>query len=188
MKDYSLKPYKVCKGRRFYGRPFGIRVRRLPTKQRKYLVRIYKPLCIRSKANMCNDIFTEKNKIRFISQLLRWFSKDPTGYRIKAYDKDKLREGSIINVGCRTYKAAWKKLLSRLDYTLKDYKRIRQRKKFYLYFTFFFTNLNLNEKSITVDINTKKNGIFNIFITLNSYFIKDFEVIRENGIARSTWW
>jgi hypothetical protein len=59
--------YKSCKGRKF-----------LREKLKKL---------IRCKANLkqsiiCNNVLSEKNKIRFITQIFRWFRKDNRHYKV----------------------------------------------------------------------------------------------------------
>jgi hypothetical protein len=64
--------------------------------------------------------------------------------------------------------------LLKLNYSLKDYKKLKRR-SYSLNFVFFFINLNdKKNKDITLDINTNKFDNFNIFITTNAYYIEEF--------------
>ncbi len=171
MKDYTFKPNKVCIGRKY-----------------RYLPQLYRPISITLYSKICNFYFSEKNKIRFIKQFFRWYVKDPTGFKIKGsftYPSIndnftyKLSNCDIINVSCRAKKAAWKKLLSRLNFELIDYKKLKRR-KYCLYFTFFFLNLDKKNKEITLDLKCNKHDVYYIFITLNSYYMNDFKLILEN--------
>jgi len=98
--------------------------------------------------------FTDKNKIRFIQQFFRWFTKNPEGFKIESNLKEiysykdstyTINECDFIRISCRTYKAAWKKLLSKLNYEIIDYDILR-RHKYGLYFTFFFSDLKKKKK------------------------------------------
>jgi len=61
-----------------------------------------------------------------------------------------------------------------LKHHLKDYKELKRR-SYSLTFLFFFLNIEDNKnKEITIDIKAKNYDIFNIFITLNSFFIEEF--------------
>jgi len=177
MKDYTFKPLKLCKGRKY-----------------RFSPKLIRPICTKYKSNLCNNFFDEinnnkihNNKVRFIGQLFRWLIKDPAGFKIKSYLNliskkkiNKINEGDIIEISCRTFKAAWKKLLSRLNIELIDYK-ILKRRKYNLLFSFLFLDLKENNKNITLDILTSKNENFHIFITLNSYFLKEFDIILDNN-------
>lgn len=171
MKDYTFKPYEVCRGRKY-----------------RYLPKLYRPASIRLHSNLCNKYFSEKNKIRFINQFFRWFMKEQKGFRLNAFlkipytYKDKtyiISNGDIIYVSCWTLKAAWKKLLSRLNFELIDYK-VLKRRKYNLYFIFLFIELDKVNKEITLDVNCTQNDSYEIFITLNSYYKKDFALILEH--------
>jgi len=175
MKDLSVKPYKKCKGFK-WRRP-------------KYWKNKYKPFVVKYSRKICNICFTEKNKIRFIQQFFRWFIKGPEGFKIMSCLKEpytyknsiyKINECDFIKISCRTYKAAWKKLLSRLNYEMIDYEKIRRRKLFGLYFTFFFSNLNQSNKEIMLDIICNKYNSYKIFIVLDAYYISHFKDIMEN--------
>jgi len=170
-KDYTVKPYEVCEGRKY-----------------RYMPQLRRPWSALLDAKLCNEHFSEKNKIRFIKQIFRWYDKDPTGFKLKCFlkipytykdTKFKLSEGDIIYIVCRSYKAAWKKLLSKLNFKLIDYK-ILKRRKYCLNLKFHFIDLDKNSKEITLDIESKRCDKYNIHITLNSYYIKDFEIIMEN--------
>jgi len=171
MKDYSFKPYEVCIGRKY-----------------RYLPQLYRPVSITLYARLCNQYYTEKNKIRFLKQFFRWFIKDPVGYKIKLHFKErytsraplKISDGDIINLTCRTNKAAWKKWLSRLNYELIDYK-VLKRRKYCLFFRFIFCELHKSSKEITLDIKCTRYDGYHILITLNSFYLSSFLTIIENG-------
>jgi len=80
----------------------------------------------------------------------------------------------FIYLSVKIQKAGWKNLLLNLKYHLKGYKKLK-RKSYSLNFQFLFLNIenNLN-KEITVDIKKKKYDIFNIFITLSSFYAEEF--------------
>jgi hypothetical protein len=65
-------------------------------------------------------------------------------------------------------------LLLKLNYHLKDYKKLKRR-SYSLNLKFFFLNMEDNKnKEITIDIKAKNFDIFNIFVTTNSYYIDEF--------------
>jgi len=175
MKDHTVKPYPFCKG--------------LKWRRRRYWRKHRRPLVIKYVNKICNMHFTEKNKIRFVQQFFRWFIKAPEGFKIAAYLKEpytfkdliyKLNECDIINISCRTYKAAWKNLLIKLNYKMIDYKPLRQRRKYCLYFTFFFSNVTLKNKQIMLDIICTQHNCYRIFIILDGTFFDSFKHIFEN--------
>jgi|GraSoiStandDraft_5_1057265.scaffolds.fasta_scaffold343105_2 hypothetical protein len=170
-KDYTFQPYEVCTGRKY-----------------RFSKKLIRPLSIFYFAKICNENFSDKNKIRFIQQFFRWFIKDPTGFKLKGHfqlenisnnNNFKISEGDTIYVCCRSYKAAWKKLLSKLNFMLIDYKSLKRR-KYCLNFCFNFIDLNKSCKEITLDIKSTRNDIYNIYITLNAFYIKSFEIFIEN--------
>jgi len=59
-----FKPYEPCVGRKY-----------------RIIPKLYRPFCILLGSNICNEHLLEKNKIRFISQLIRWFYKSRLGYK-----------------------------------------------------------------------------------------------------------
>ena len=157
----SLQLYKRCKGRKF---------------KRDKLKKLIKPISCRKKSTIFNYKLSEKNKIRFITQLFRWFSKDYTFYKLNYFIKKKyiISNCDFINLSVKIQKAGWKKLLLKLNYHLKDYK-ILKRRSYSLNLKFFFLNIEDNKnKEITLDIKAKNFDIFNIFITTNSYYLDDF--------------
>jgi hypothetical protein len=157
----SLQLYKRCKGRKF---------------KREKLKKLIKPIVCKKNSRILNYTLTEKNKIRFVTQLFRWFSKDFTYYKLNYFIKKKyiISNCDFINLSVKIQKAGWKKLLLKLNYHLKDYKNLKRR-SYSLNFKFFFLNIEDNKnKEITLDIKAKNFDIFNIFITTNSYYIDDF--------------
>lgn len=174
-KDYSVKPNPLCKGFR-WRRP-------------KYWKKHKKPYAIIYKNRICNCFFSQKNKIRFIQQFFRWFAKAPDGFKIKAHlktpytSKDlfcKLHDGDTIQIGCKTYKAGWKKLLSKLNYEFTDYEVLRQRRKYSLDFVFFFSNVHLKKNDIMIDISCKQYNYYKIFLVVDGSFNTSFQLIFEN--------
>jgi len=156
-----LKPYPICGGRKY-----------------RIVRKLYKPLVILFPSSICNQYFTEKNKIRFIKQIFRWFYKGTKGFKVEPFLKHgmfkcQIVEGDIIYVTCQTQKAGWKKLLSRLNYRIVDYKILRRR-KYCLAFTFYFTDMSNNDKQIILDIICTETDCFSIFIITNSYYLNDF--------------
>jgi hypothetical protein len=62
----------------------------------------------------------------------------------------------------------------KLNFHLKNYKKLKRR-SYTLNFIFFFINIEDNiNKEITLDIVSSKLDKFTIFITTNSYYIKEF--------------
>lgn len=157
---YSFKPYPVCVGRVF---------RKVP--------QLYRPMAIMFESCLCNEYLTEKNKIRFLKQLFRWFYKSTSGFKVipflKYGEECKITEGDIIYLSCRSKNAGWKKLMSRLNYRLIDYKKLKRRKST-LFFTFFFTDIESKNKEIWLDLKCSKREIYKIFIVSNLYYEKDF--------------
>jgi hypothetical protein len=65
-------------------------------------------------------------------------------------------------------------LLLKLNYKLKDYDLLKRR-SYSLVFIFFFNNVKDNKtKEITIDIQSDKYDKFQIFITTNGLFLKEF--------------
>jgi len=87
--------------------------------------------------------------------------------------KCEIMDGDIIHVTCQTQKAGWKKLLSRLNFRIMDYK-ILKRRKYCLSFIFYFTNISSIDKNIMLDINCNEFDCFNILIVTNGCYINDF--------------
>jgi len=161
IKNKKVVIYKPCKGRKFL------------REKLKKLIRCKVNL---KKSIICNNILLEKNKIRFITQLFRWFRKDSRHYKVDYFIKDfyKISNNDLIFLSVKIQKAGWKKLLSKLNFYLKEYK-VLKRRSYCLNFTFFFVNIEDNiNKEITLDITAKKLDDFNIFITTNSYYIAEF--------------
>lgn len=174
-KDYTVKLNPPCKGLKW----------RRPRYWRKHK----RPFAILYKNKICNCYFSQKNKIRFIQQFFRWFLKAPEGFKIAAYlkrtytFKDKLcqlHDGDIIQIGCKTYKAAWKKLLAKLNYEIIDYEILRQRRKYSLDFIFFFSNVHLKKNEIMIDISCTKYNYYKIFMVIDGSFFSSFQLIFEN--------
>lgn len=156
-----LIPYANCRGRKF---------------KREKLEKLKKPICCQKKSIIYNYNLLEKNKISFITQLFRWFNKDSRKYRIKYFLKKKyiISDYDLINLSVKIQKAGWKKLLLKLNYHLKDYK-ILKRRSYSLNFKFFFINIDdIKNKEMTLDIKAKNFDIFEIFITINGYYIDEF--------------
>jgi len=88
----TFKPYKPCKGRKF---------------KRKKLKKLIKPICTRKNAVICNNSLFEKNKIRFLTQLFRWFRKDSRNYKIDYFVKNKyyISDNDFITLSVKIQKA-----------------------------------------------------------------------------------
>ena len=156
-----LQPYPICKGRKF---------------KRKKLEKLKKPISCKKNSIISNHNLDEKNKIKFINQLFRWFRKDSRHYKVKYCLKKKyiISNYDSIYLSVKILKAGWKKLLLNLKYHLKDYKKLKRR-SYSLTFNFFFINMENNiNKQITLDIKSNKYDIFNIFITLSSFYVEEF--------------
>lgn len=156
-----LKPYLICKGRKF---------------KREKLKKLIKPICCKKNSIILNQKLDEKNKIKFITQLFRWFRKDSRHYKINYFLKKKhiISNCDLIYLSFKIQKAGWKKLLLKLNYYLKDYKELKRR-SYSLTFCFFFINLENNkDKEVTIDIKASKYDKFSIFITTNSFYLEEF--------------
>lgn len=157
----TLKPYARCKGRKF---------------KREKLKKLKKPISCKKHSLICNCVFSEKNKIRFVTQLFRWFRKDSKHYKVNYFlkEKDHISNCDLIYLSVKIQKAGWKKLLLKLNYHLKEYKHLKRR-SYTLNFTFFFTNIEDNiSKETTVDIISKTFDDFHVFVTTGSFFIDEF--------------
>lgn len=89
-----LIPYPICKGRKF---------------KREKLKKLIRPISCKKKSIISNYNLSEKNKIRFITQLFRWFRKDSKYYKINFF-----LEKKIYNIKLRYYKPISKNTKSRL--------------------------------------------------------------------------
>jgi len=154
-------PYPICKGRKF---------------RKDKLKKLIKPISCLKNSIIYNYSLSEKNKLKFITQLFRWFRKDFRHYKINYFLRKKyiISNCDIINLSVKIQKAGWKKLLLKLNYHLKDYKELKRR-SYTLTFTFFFFNINnKKEKEVTIDINSSKYDKYKVFITVNGFFIEEF--------------
>lgn len=140
------------------------------------LQKLRKSISCEKKSIICNNNISEKNKIRFLTQLFRWFKKDSSYYKIKSHLKNKsiITELDIIYLSVKIQKTGFKNLLKKLNYCFSDYK-ILKRRSYSLLIVFFFLDLqNVVNKEITLDIVGKKFDKYNIFITTNGYYLKEF--------------
>ena len=154
----KLQTYPICKGRKF---------------KREKLKRL---ISCKKNSIISNHILDEKNKIKFINNLFRWLKKDSRHYKLNYFLKKKyiISNYDLIYLSVKIQKAGLKKLLLNLKYHLKNLKKLKK-KSYSLNFVFFFLNIEDNKnKEVTVDIKAKKYDIFNIFITLNSFYVEDF--------------
>lgn len=162
-------------------------------KGRKYknekLKKLKKPISFFKHSIICNDLLTDKNKIRFLTQLFRWYRKSNTHYKVDFFLKKKkyITDLDFINLSVKIQKAGLKKLLLKLGYHLRDYKTLKRR-IYSLNFSFFFIDTkkvyttdnkkkNNEQKNITVDINVNQWDIVKVFITTNSYYFDEFYYI-----------
>lgn len=158
-------PYPVCIGRKY---------------RKKKLAKLNRPLVIIFNSFLCNPKFSDKLKINFLQQVIRLFYKDVLGFRVDAYFKNNIKcdikEGDYIRLVCSSTKAIIRKLLSKLNYVLDDYKLLKRR-KYTLIFTFYFcgtlktqNNLPYNnskkfDNKLTLDIQTEETDTFYFFMT-----------------------
>jgi len=121
----KIIPYKICKGRKF--------------KSIK-LDKLIKPISCVKNSIICNHNLLEKNKIRFITQLFRWFKKDSRYYKINYFFKNKyvISNLDFLNLCVKIQKSGLKKLLLKLNYFFKDYKKLKRRSYSLNFFFFFF--------------------------------------------------
>jgi len=68
--NMKFKPYQPCGGRKY-----------------RILKKLYKPLVILFPSSICNQYFSDKNKIRFIKQVFRWFYKGTSGFKVEPFFK-----------------------------------------------------------------------------------------------------
>jgi len=87
-----LKIYKFCKGRKY---------------RREKLKKLIKPISCRKKSIISNYNLLEKNKIKFLTQLFRWFDKDSNYYRLNYFLKKKyiISNCDFINLSMKIQKA-----------------------------------------------------------------------------------
>ena len=79
-----------------------------------------------------------------------------------------------ICLSVKIQKPGFKNLLLKLNYYLSDYKTLKRR-SYSLYLKFFFINVeDVKNKEITLDIIGKKFDRYNIFITTNGFYLKEF--------------
>ena len=153
-----------CKGRKFY---------------RNKLDKLRKSISCQKKSIISNDLLSEKNKIRFMTQFFRWFKKDFKFYKMKYFIKKKsiISNLDTIDLCVKIQKAGFKNLLLKLNYYLSDYKTLKRR-SYSLYFRFLFINVdNIKNKEITLDIRGQNFDKYNIFITTDGYYLEDFYFI-----------
>jgi hypothetical protein len=91
-----------------------------------------------------------------------------------------IQEGDYIRLVCSSTKAIIRKLLSKLNYVIDDYKLLKRR-KYTLIFTFYFCDFDKNSlyynqssQNITLDIQTEITDTFHFFMTTNLYKASDF--------------
>jgi len=143
---------------------------------KRRVIKFKRPFSCRKYSIISNDKLNEQNKIKFINQLFRWFKKDSRHYKLNYFLKKKYIISNLdsLYLSVKIQKAGWKKLLLYLNYHLKDYKKLKKR-SYTLAFTFFFFNLeNSKNNELTIDITANKYDMYNIFITLNAFYIEEF--------------
>lgn len=156
-------PYPICLGRKHRKTP-----------------QLNRPLVIIFRSSLCNNLLLEKDKykVSFLQHVIRLFYKDSLGFRVSAFFKNgnkcKIENNDVIHLVCHATKAVVKKLLSKLHYTIDDYK-VLKRRKYTLNFTFFFCNCENvpSKKNVTLDISCDWHEIFTFFITLDMSFQRD---------------
>jgi hypothetical protein len=165
-------PYPVCIGRKY---------------RKKKLAKLNRPLVVIFNSFLCNPKFSEKFKIQFLQQVIRLFYRDVLGFRLDAYFKNNIKcdiqEGDYIRLVCSATKAIIRKLLSKLNYVIDDYKLLKRR-KYTLIFTFYFCGINKNtlnyknyknyNQNLTLDIQTEATDTFYFFMTIDLYNATDF--------------
>lgn len=169
----SYQPYPVCIGRKY--------------RKKKKIAKLKRPLVVIFNSFLCNPKFNEKYKINFLQQVIRLFYKDVLGFRLDAYFRNNIKcdiqEGDYIRLVCSSTKAIIRKLLSKLNYVIDDYKLLKRR-KYTLIFTFYFcgfdrntlhyNNYNNYSQKITLDIQTEVTDTFHFFVTTDLYSASDF--------------
>jgi len=205
----SIKPYGACTGYKYRHR-------------RKYYRKLIKPISFFTRTQICNSILGSEVKVRFVKQILRWFKKRPKNYNISINLEAKknlknldvwnlgnsnlkknrylINDGDVLNMSTWMYKAAWKKLLSKLKLNLLEYK-ILKRHKYNIFFNFFVKDIEVpeikvvgkytpakfkvakknmmkqSENKITLDIVCKNTKSIQIYITLGYGFMRDLNRI-----------
>lgn len=159
---YAFKPYPVCTG----GQP-------------KYRVirKLYRPYMVMFESHLCNCFIKEANKTRFLKQLFRWFFKEAIGFKVEPFLKNpntcNIVNGDIICFFSRMQKPSLKKLLSKLNYKVVDYKYLKRR-SYALDITFVFAEMHLSNKNILLDIKVRKRDVLSFIIVTNSGYLSDF--------------
>jgi len=88
-----------------------------------------------------------------------------------------ISDGDAIVLCGRTQKAAFKKLLAKLNYELSDYD-ILKRRQYILNFTFLFLDVeSMVKESVFVDILPSHEDMFKIFFVLGGYYVEAFNNI-----------
>jgi len=86
-------------------------------------------------------------------------------------------DGDTIIFCGRTQKAAFKKLLAKLNYELSDYD-ILKRRQYILNFTFLFLDVkSMVKENVFVDILSSHEDMFKIFFIVDGYYIEAFNNI-----------
>ena len=153
----KYKPYASCVGRKYRAIP-----------------KLYRPFVILISGNFCNQYLTEVNKVRFINQFLRWFYKSRWGYKMShnIQVENGILDGNYVMFCGRTQKAAFKKLLAKLNYELIDY-NILKRRQYVLNFAFLFLDVNsMVKENIFVDILSSHEDMFKIFFVVNGCYVE----------------
>jgi len=161
-KNIKFKPYQACSGRKY-----------------REVRKLYRPFAILTGCGFCNCYLLEKNKVKFFSQVLRWFYKSRWGYKaffsIKA--QGAISDGDFIILCARTQKAAFKNLLAKLNYNFIDYAYLKKR-QYVLNFTFLFLGVsNRNDNNVYLDILSLNEDIFKVFIVVNGFYTEDINNI-----------
>lgn len=156
-KKTKFTPYKPCIGNKYRVCP-----------------KLYRPFAILIGSNFCNEFFNfDINKIKFISQFIRFFYKSRWGHNI-SFNNPKIQNCSILSLTFRIQKSIFKKLLLKLNYQIPDYNILKKR-QYVCNIDFFFNNLDVvDNANISLDIKSKIEDSFNFFIVLQGFYIEFF--------------
>lgn len=137
---------------------------------------LYKGVITLFETRVCNCHLEKKYKIKFIQQFFNWFYRSPNTFNmepvLKYGIKGKIVESDYIYINATAKFAFIKKLFSILNLKIIDEKKIKKR-RYAVLFTLYFSDLRKYENEILLDINSNSLGVVEVFMIVNSYYLKD---------------
>jgi hypothetical protein len=91
---------------------------------------------------------------------------------LKYGKKGKIVESDYIFINASAKFIFIKKLFNILNLKIIDEKKIKK-KKYTVLFTIYFLDLKKYNNEVTLDINSNRYGVIRVFLTINSYYIKN---------------